>query len=156
VSADSSGGGSGPWLLIGGVLVLVALLVGAYVGGVLTAKRRRRDRRRDAPDPVEAVVGAWDEALDRLHEASVTPDPALTPIELARAAPSDTNIAAEEPLRRLARTYNAARYGDAVTGPDDARDAWASVDQLERALDGDLSWRERWRRRLDPSTLTRR
>jgi hypothetical protein len=156
VSADSSGGGSGPWLLVAGILLLAVLVVGAYVGAVLTAKRRRRTRRRDAADPVVAVVGAWDEALDRLHEASVVPDPALTPTELARAAPSGTNVAAAEPLRQLARTYNAARYGDAVTGPDDARDAWASVDQLEHALDGDLSWRERWRRRLDPSTLARR
>lgn len=156
VSAEPSGGGAGPWLLVVGVLALVGLLAAAYTGAVLTAKRRRRARRRDAPDPVVAVVGAWEEALDRLHEASVTPDPALTPTELARAAPSGTNAATGEPLRRLARTYNAARYGDAVTGPDDARDAWASVDQLEHALDGDLSWRERWRRRLDPSTLARR
>ena len=95
-------------------------------------------------------------ALDRLHEAAVAPDPALTPSELARAAPSDTNVAAAEPLRQLARTYNAARYGNAVTGPDDARDAWTSVDELQRALDDDVSWRARWRRRLDPSTLARR
>jgi transglutaminase-like putative cysteine protease len=156
VSADSSGSNSGPWLLVAGIVALVALVVGGYVGAVLTAKRRRRAHRRDAPDPAVAVVGAWEEALDRLSEASVTPDPALTPIELARAAPAETNVAAEEPLRRLARTYNAARYGDAATGPDDARDAWTSVDQLERALDRDLSWRERWRRRLDPSTLARR
>ena len=156
VSANSSGGGAGPWLLVVGVLALVALVVAAYTGAVLTAKRRRRARRRDAPDPVVAVVGAWEEALDRLHEAAVAPDPALTPSELARAAPSDTNVAAAEPLRQLARTYNAARYGNAVTGPDDARDAWTSVDELQRALDDDVSWRERWRRRLDPSTLARR
>ncbi|MDQ1429709.1 MAG: hypothetical protein QOF40_311 [Actinomycetota bacterium] len=156
VNANPSGGGSGPWLLVVGILVLVALVIGAYGGAVLSAKRRRRARRRDAPDPVVAVVGAWDEALDRLHEASVPHDPALTPTELARAAPADTNVATQAPLRHLARTYNAARYGDAVTRPDDALDAWASVDQLERALDRDLSWRARWRRRLDPSTLTRR
>jgi transglutaminase-like putative cysteine protease len=156
VSADSTGGDSGPWLLVVGVILLVLVVIGAYVGTVLTAKRRRRARRRDTPDPAAAVIGAWEEALDRLHEASVTPDPALTPRELARAAPSDTNVAAEAPLRRLARTYTAARYGDAATGPDDARDAWTSVDELERALDRDLSWRERWRRRLDPSTLARR
>ena len=155
VSADSSGAGSLVLLVVGAV-TLLALLVGAYVGGVLTAKRRRRARRRDAPDPIVAVVGAWEEALDRLLEAAVTPDPALTPNELARTAPAGTNLAAGAPLRRLARTYNAARYGNLATGPDDARDAWNSVDQLERALVGDLSRRERWRRRLDPSTLARR
>ncbi len=155
VSAESSGGGLGVWLLVVGALALVALVIGAYVGAVLTAKRRRRARRRSTPDPVVAVTGAWEEALDRLHEAAVPANPALTPSELARMAPAGTNAAAGAPLRSLARTYNAARYGDAVTGPDDARAAWTSVDELERALADDLTRRERWRRRLDPSTLAR-
>ena len=51
------------------------------------------------------------------------------------------------------RTYTTTRYGDRPPERDDARQAWESVDELERALDEPLSFRERWRRRLDPSTL---
>jgi hypothetical protein len=40
--------------------------------------------------------------------------------------------------------------------PRDAQIAWASLDELERALDDGISWSRRWRRRLDPSTLVRR
>ncbi len=120
VSTDSPGGGLGPWLPVVAALALVALVIGGYVGVVLVAKRRRRSRRRTTTDPVVAVTGAWAEALDRLHEAAVPANPALTPSELARVAPAGTNAAAGAPLRRLAHTYNAARYGDAVTGPDDA------------------------------------
>jgi hypothetical protein len=52
--------------------------------------------------------------------------------------------------------YGAARYGDGTLAPDDARDAWESLDELEDALDDGVMWARRWRRRLDPSTLVRR
>jgi hypothetical protein len=52
--------------------------------------------------------------------------------------------------------YSAARYGDAATGPDDAHEAWTSLDDLERALDDGVPWARRWRRRLGLSTFTRR
>ena len=63
----------GPWLVVVVVLALLVLAVASYVGVVLTLKRRRRDRRSGAADPAEAVVGAWEEALDRLHEVAVVP-----------------------------------------------------------------------------------
>ena len=56
-------------------------------------------------------------------------------------------------MRALARTYTTTRYSERPPEPDDARQAWDSVDELERALDEHLTFRERWRRRLDPSTL---
>jgi hypothetical protein len=59
-------------------------------------------------------------------------------------------------MHDLARTYGAARYGEGVVAVDDVREAWASLDELERALDDGGSWTRRWRRRLDPSTLARR
>jgi hypothetical protein len=40
--------------------------------------------------------------------------------------------------------------------PDDARDAWAALAELERALDDGVPWARRWQRRLDVSVLTRR
>jgi len=156
VTAPSNDGSLGPWLIAVLVLALFAVLVLAYVGAVLMAKHRRRARRRDADDPAVAVAGAWDEALDRLREASLAPDPAQTPIEVARTVPGAAGAPAARPLHDLARVYSAARYSDAVTGPDDAHEAWTSLDDLERALDDGVPWARRWRRRLGLSTFTRR
>ncbi len=90
---SASDGGLGPWLLVIAVLAGVALVIGAYVTAVLVAKRRRRDRRRNADDPARVVAGAWEEALDRLREADLTTDPALTPIETARRGPARARTA---------------------------------------------------------------
>ena len=92
------------WGVIALVAAILALIVGAYVGIVLELKRRRRARRR-AADPALAVQGAWHEALDRLHEARLSPDPALTPLELARVTPTRTTPGTARPMRALARTY---------------------------------------------------
>ncbi|HEY3186447.1 MAG TPA: DUF3488 and transglutaminase-like domain-containing protein [Solirubrobacteraceae bacterium] len=156
VAASSSEGGLGPWLVVVVVLALVALAIAAYVTAVLVAKRRRRARRLDADDPSLVVVGAWEEALDRLHEAALRADPAQTALELARAAPLDLGSPTARPLRDLARAYSAARYGDNATGAADARGAWTSLGELELALDDGVSWTRRWRRRLDLSTFRRR
>ena len=99
------------------------------------------------------MQGAWDEALDKLREAHVPPDPALTPLELARSAPRHGVTAATRPLRTLARSYTVVRYGVDAPSTDDADRAWEAVDELDRALDEGLTRRERWRRRIDPSTL---
>src|SRR5439155_1564808 len=82
----------------------------------------RRNRRHDADDPAVAVSGAWAEALDRLHEADVVPRAAQTPLDLAASVPEGTGSATARPMRDLARAYGAARYGDGVLAPDDARD----------------------------------
>jgi hypothetical protein len=139
-------------LIVLAVLLVIAAVVGAYVGVVLMAKSRRRARRREAA-PADAVRGAWNEALDRLHDARVDRDPSLTPLELARSAPRLGVTAATRPLRAIARSYTVVRYGDTVATPDDAHATWAALDELDRALDDGVSRRERWRRRLDPSTL---
>jgi hypothetical protein len=153
VTTVSAGHDSGAWWAALGALLGLAALVGGYVAVVLTAKARRRVRRREAVDPAVAITGAWEEALDRLHEANLASSPASTPIELAHAVPSLTTPETAPPMRRLARAYTAARYGDHAIGPDDADAAWTSVDELEHALDRKLTRRRRWRRRLDPTTL---
>jgi hypothetical protein len=138
------------------VLALIVLVMAGYVGSILLLKRRRRQRRRDAADPAVAVTGAWVEALDRLHEADVAPRATQTPFDLAASVPAGTTAATARPMRDLARTYGAARYGDGAVDDTDVRAAWSSLDELERALDRDVSWSRRWRRRLDASTLVRR
>jgi hypothetical protein len=155
-TVSSSSSGTSPWLPVLLVVLAVVLVVGAYVGTVLGLKRRRRQRRHAAADPAVAVTGAWAEALDRLHEASVVPGATQTPLDLAATVPFTAGAAATRPMHELARAYGAARYGDGAVAPDDARDAWESLDALERALGDGVSWSRRWRRRLDASTLARR
>jgi len=156
LSADNSGGSGSPWLAVLGLLLAVLLAIGAYVGAVLFAKSRRRARRRDTADAATAIAGAWEEALDRLREARVEPDPALTPLELAHDVPARTHPSVESPMHDLAASYTISRYGADAPESATAEQAWASVALLERALDTDQGLRERWRRRLDVGVLTRR
>ena len=107
VTTDDASSGTSPWLP---VLVVVLVVVGgivAYAAIVTSTKARRRARRR-AGTPTDAVLGAWDEALDQLRQAHVPTDPALTPLELARVIP-DGAPAATRPLRDVARRYTTAR-----------------------------------------------
>jgi hypothetical protein len=145
-----------PWLAVLAIVLGACALVGAYVGAVRLAKHRRRARRRERDDPVGAVRGAWEEALDRLREARAEPDPALTPLEFARDAPARVHPEVAPPLLDLADIYTAARYGEGAPDVSAVETAWADVALLERALDTDVSFRERWRRRLDLGPLTRR
>jgi hypothetical protein len=151
-----SSSGRGVWLPVVAVVAALLFAVCGYVGAVLFLKRRRRNRRQHATNPVFAVTGAWQEALDRLREASVMPRPAETPLDLAASVPRGTSPATAAPMHELARVYGAARYGEGAVAADDARAAWESVDELERALDDGVPWSTRWRRRLDVSTLVRR
>jgi transglutaminase-like putative cysteine protease len=141
--------------------IVMALLAGAIVGAagvavaIILAKRRRRGRRRDDPDPVTAITGAWEEVLDRLGEAGVERQPARTPLELAELAPARVPDAAGAPLRHLAESYTAARYGSATPDAEIAEQAWRDASSVSAALRAGASVQERWRRRLDPTPLRR-
>jgi uncharacterized protein YggT (Ycf19 family) len=153
VTTDAPGGGTAVWTVVARVALAVIVLAGAYVVAVRSAAARRRSRRRDAA-PVVAVQGAWDEALDHLRLSHIATDPALTPLELSRVIP-DGAPGASRPLRDLARRYTTVRYGSRPPTEDDAARAWEATDALTDALEADLTWRGRWRRRLDPRALTR-
>ncbi|MET0421295.1 MAG: DUF3488 and transglutaminase-like domain-containing protein [Acidimicrobiia bacterium] len=153
VTTASGDSNDGPWLAIALVIAIVVLAIVAVLGFIVWAKARRRARRR-AAEPDDAVLGAWEEALDHLRDARITPDPALTPLEVGRAITPGAPDAIR-PLHELARRYTAVRYGPLDATPDDAARAWEAVDSLGDALDASINWRERWRRRLDPSTLVR-
>ena len=155
VSTEEPSTDRGPWVLLLVIAGIAVALVVVYIAVVLAAKSRRRARRRET-EPTSAVQGAWEEALDRLRDAHVEPDPALTPLELARNAPRYGATSATRPLRALARSYTIVRYGGGAASTDDADRAWAAFDELDTALNADLTRRERWRRRLDPSTLRAR
>ena len=159
VSIDAPGRDNGPGFLSIDPVVLViagAAVVVAVVGAgaaVVVAKARRRARRRARPDTVDAIAGAWEETLERLHEAGVASGPALTPLEVAAGARPRPPEAAVVPLRSLAEAYTAARYGAVPPAPTEAARAWVQVEEIDRALADDVSLWVHWRRRLDPAAL---
>jgi hypothetical protein len=155
VAGPSRGGFPFDWRV--GAALAAGATAGAIAVGVLivAAKRRRRDRRRDDPDPAVAVTGAWEEVLDRLSEAGVDREPARTPLELAEVAPKRLPDAVAPPLRHLAETYSAARYGAVLPDAEVARGAWRDASSVSAALRAGANARERWRRRLDPTPLRR-
>ena len=152
---DRGGGLSFSWLFV--VVVLIGALagVGAVAGGIVVAKRRRRQRRRGRHDPAAAITGAWEELLDRLGEAGVARVSARTPLELAAEAAKRIPDDAASPLRKLAETYTATRYGSAGPNAQDVGTAWRDVGAVSSALRAGAGLRERWRRRLDPTPLRR-
>jgi transglutaminase-like putative cysteine protease len=144
------------WALLAAVVAGLVVLTAVGGGTVVVVKARSRARRRARPDPADAITGAWEEALDRLGEAGVARRAALTPLELAADARRRVPESATTPLRSLAETYTATRYGPRPPGVDAADLAWERMDEISRALRDDAPLRERWRRRLDPSPLRER
>jgi transglutaminase-like putative cysteine protease len=159
IDAPAAGRGRGGFTFDWRIAML--LLAGAIVGAagvavaIIFAKRRRRGRRRDDPDPAAAITGAWEEVLDRLSEAGVERQPARTPLELAELAPARVPDDAGAPLRHLAESYTAARYGLATPDAEVAKQAWRDASSVSAALRAGANVRERWRRRLDPTPLRR-
>ena len=141
------------WALVALVAVGVMALVGVYVATVMLLKQRRRRARRHDDDPRSRsrVRGTKPSTASRKRGRAPIPRSHRWSSRVRpRRAPHP------RPAARCARwraTYTTSRYGDLAPDPQDARQAWESVDELERALDERLSTRERWRRRLDPSTL---
>jgi hypothetical protein len=144
------------WALLAVVAAGLVVLTAGGAVTVVVVKARWRAHRRTRPDPTDAITGAWEEALDRLGEAGVARRAALTPFELAAAARRRVPEGATAPLRSLAETYTATRYGPRPPGVDAADLAWEHVDEISRALRDGAPLRERWRRRLDPSPLRAR
>jgi hypothetical protein len=139
-------------LAVLGVLALLATPVLA----VLWLKARRRARRREDPDAAAAVSGAWAEAVDELSDRKVKWPPSDTPRELAERVHELAGQQTATPMRALAESYGAVRYGRTPPSATAADEAWRQVDELRKALDASDTWWARMRARLDPGTLRRR
>ena len=155
-TARDTGGVSTQWLALLALLavgLLAALSVAAFV---LATKARRRRNRHARADATAAVAGAWEQALERLGEAGIEARPSLTPLELAASTARTTSPTVSNPLHSLATTYTEVRYSADGATDTAVLDAWSEVEALDAALDEGLSFRTRWRRRLDTRALRRR
>ncbi|RSM90413.1 transglutaminase domain-containing protein [Kibdelosporangium aridum] len=125
------------------VAVSFVSFLALLTGLIVAEKARRRWRRRRARNLADRVLGAWDEATDRLIERGATFAVSTTFVEAAERV---TGLAALAPLATAA-----VFAPDHVTN-DDVRQAW----QLEKQLRGELSPRlspRSLRARLSPRPL---
>jgi transglutaminase-like putative cysteine protease len=152
---DGGDGLSFSWMFV--IALVIAALGGTatVAATIVIAKERRRRRRRARRDPAAAITGAWEEVLDRIGEAGIDRVPARTPLELSAHARTKLPEAAASPMQRLAETYTAARYASAPSDASRARAAWHDAGAVSSALRAGARVWERWRRRLDPTSLRR-
>jgi hypothetical protein len=128
--AGGTGGGLrlGPWL-VGGAVVLAALLLGGLAAPGL-ARRRRRARWRRRPAPRDAVVGSWLIALDELRLAGVDTSPARAVSDVVGEGRLRLGAVAE-PLVGLGALANRCRYAASAPVTDEhARRARELCDQF--------------------------
>ncbi len=150
-SGTSSPASTGTKILVGVVAVAGAVLLagGAALAWLVVTARRRTRQRRFAAQSRDRVLGAWDEALERLAAAGVEPRPSATSIEFAlRHAPAHGAGDAGPPLMDLARLHTAAMYAPDPPSDSDADTAWNDVDAIDAALRAHVSRSERWITRL--------
>ena len=142
--------------VVAGLLIAVgALVIGglAFVGALIWRALRRTRRRRRDPDLRVRVLGAWDEALERLSAAGVGPHPSSTSIEFAlRYAPAHGAGDAGPPLMDLARLHTAAMFAPDPPSTAEADEAWKLVDTIVAAVNASVTRSARWSARLRPPT----
>ncbi len=130
----------------GSLLALVAsaaaVLLVLFVPRSIRAVRRRR---RCSGGAKQRVVGAWQEAVDRLAEAGDVPYRTATASEIVADAEALQGREAAVPLRRLADRVNRASYARRPPTDEDARRAWSDLAQYEAVTRREISTRRRIR-----------
>jgi transglutaminase-like putative cysteine protease len=133
------------------LLALVSLYVVATLGYGTLHRRRRRER---ATSPNDSVTVAWEESLDDLELLGIEPRTSESHSEFAE------RVGWALPERRDDIDELAGLTDQVTYGFDDLADADVSrADDAARAIadtvHAKVSWRTRWRHRLDPRNLGR-
>jgi transglutaminase-like putative cysteine protease len=134
-------------------LLLLAVLVTV---SVLVAKRVRRRRRQSSDDPAERILGAWDEALDRLAETGVPLHPGMTLTEITHAASNAVGRATALPFVAMVPEVRRTIFAAEAPSEQAAEQAWLRVAEFEDGLRQELGTLRSIRTQLDPRTLRRR
>jgi hypothetical protein len=127
----AAGGGFGAILF--SVVTAIAGLVILAVVAVIAGKLGRRHHRRAAATPDGRIDGAWREAVDRLVEHGLTPQPSATPQELAHHA-AITVGRRSSTLGTLVPLIDSATFSRHPSNSDAAERAWQLERQLTTAL----------------------
>ena len=141
--------GDGPFLSLGELGIVLAVLLVIVVFALVAARISRRRQRRRAFTYDAQTLGAWSELIDRLHEAGYRPRPAMSVndvVELAADVDLQARPAAESLGRRAAEVF----HGPWGADEDDAAEAWADLVEIERHFKERQGRRFAFRRRFDP------
>jgi len=134
-------------------LAILLLVIGPLV--VLALKRRRRVRRRRTRDPNGRVVGAWQEAVERVRSARVEVAASLTNTEVVHAAGASLGPDVAHSLSDLRHLTNAAMFAGAPATDAQAEQAWAEADAVAAQVRQGQSPLRRLVAAVDPRTLRR-
>jgi hypothetical protein len=138
-------------LRITGIVVFALLILLLPVAAVLMAKLLRRRARRDSADPLDRVIGGWDEYVDTAVDHGKQPPRAATRTETADAL--STGVASEG--GRLAMLADRSVF--AAVPPTDADGArfWELVDAERARFRAELGFWGRWKARLSLRSFAR-
>ncbi|CAM4078017.1 DUF3488 domain-containing protein [Kibdelosporangium persicum] len=131
---------------VASVPTALVVLLATMITGV---KAHRRRRRRRARGNAARVMGAWQEAADRLTERGIPTSGSLTASEIAAHAVGTLGDAAN-PLSELAPLATMAVYARDEPDDDEVHRAWQLEAQLRRQLYPRRFSVRRLRARLDP------
>lgn len=143
----AAGGWSFPYSVLLAVPLLAALV---WIAGVPLVKALRAWRRRRRPG-VAAVLGAWEEARDRLRAHGVPVSVGMTPRDLA-AVVASTDDATAGGFRSLGAMVDHAVWSGFDPAPDSGGRAWDAVRVVRRGL-ARRGLRARIRAALNPAPL---
>lgn len=123
------------WVGIPASLYFVPLL---FIGLV---KRRRRDRRRTAGEPVDRIAGGWDEFLDSYAEFGYPLTPKRTRTQLADDIATRADVE-QGAVLTLAHGADRAMFSGREGTPDDVDKYWAdAIAEIERMSGSAGRWR---------------
>ncbi|QJU55580.1 transglutaminaseTgpA domain-containing protein [Herbiconiux sp. KACC 21604] len=127
------------FLVGGGVLGLLVVVLGPLLVIVLIKLARRR-RRRQAPRPADRVSGGWDEIVDRAGDLGTRVPAGATrrdnALVLAGAYPS-------VPVVEVARRADGSVFGPGDPSPEEIDQYWTEVDLVVHNMAKSASW---WKR----------
>ncbi len=128
-------------------VLLAVLLSGLALTGIALLKRRKTAQRRSGA-PREAVIGAWNDVLDRLTEVGVSTTSVMTVEEVVEATEASSAV-----LAGLYRPVNRALYSDSEVTEADSEQAWRARDRFVRSLNRRSSFRQRLFQAVNPRPL---
>lgn len=124
------------------------VVIGGCVTGVITAKRRRRERRRDRGSPLDRVIGGWDELRDRASDLGRPLPARATRREVASYLGTDA-------ARHSAQAADAAIFGPDTPNENAVLDYWTSIDETYTGIAEEESAFRKLRAELNPTSLIR-
>jgi hypothetical protein len=138
-------------LRISGIVIFALLILLMPAIAVLAAKIMRRRARRSSADPVDRVVGGWEEYLDTAVDHGLRIPPAATRSETA-AAVGDADTADPATLATLA---DRAVFAPGTTTEEESARFWELIDQERQRFASTGGLWARWKARLSLRSFAR-